>query len=61
MWDVLKCLVGISSPIMFQCAVDYKSKCAVEKSNVSTEKCRVSGQNDDLCEAYKTCAVLNPA
>jgi len=30
------------------CAV-VKSKCAVEKGNVSIEKCRYSGQNDDIC------------
>ena len=34
------------------CAV-VKSKCAAEKGNVRTEKCCVSGQNDELCADYQ--------
>jgi len=30
-----------------------KLKCAVEKGNVCTKKCRDSGQNDDLCADYQ--------
>ena len=40
------------------CTDFVKSKCAVEKGNVCTKKCRDSGQNDDLradCQVLPNC------
>ena len=39
---------NFSVPLITICAV-VKSKGAVVNGNVCTEKCRDSGQNDDLC------------
>jgi len=40
-----------------------KYKCAVEKGNVYTKKCRDSYQNDDLgyVPITRFCAIVNPA